>query len=152
MGRWHSSLNIRSSQNHHRTWPAAGPIQTQGPLGLGPFSSSSGKCTPGPRVEADERPRHFLATQLWESHFLHLSRSFLPCKGLGPLTSKVLGGSRATDKATLSLLPGPLGSELQKAAGEPLSRNALLIMLGFMGALNSGSGYFQGVEGRLGRT
>lgn len=33
-----------------------------------------------PRLETAERPWHFLAMWLWESHFPHLSHSFLSCK------------------------------------------------------------------------
>lgn len=34
----------------------------------------------GPGVETAKRPWHFLAMCLWESHFLHLSHSFLSYK------------------------------------------------------------------------
>ena len=68
---------------------AAGPILPQG-LGLpgAPQAGTGGKQTSkltkthhlGPGVETAERPWHFLAMWLWESHFPHLSHSFLSCK------------------------------------------------------------------------
>lgn len=99
-GRWYSLLDMRFSPNHRKTQSAAAPIHPArawaawGPSGQSEWKiniKAEGTHRLRPGVETAERPWHFLAVWLWESHFLHVNHSFPWLhRGVGPLTSKAV--------------------------------------------------------------
>lgn len=71
-----------------RAWAAWGPSgQSEWKINI----KAEGTHRLRPGVETAERPWHFLAVWLWESHFLHVNHSFPWLhRGVGPLTSKAV--------------------------------------------------------------